>query len=533
MVQQNIQMKQIMKGATILTIAAFIVKVLSAIYRVPFQNLVGDRGFYIYQQIYPFIGMTTVWISYGLSVALSKMLVEAQTQKEYDSVKKIVGVTLFLLTVILFLFFQFSGEQLAKWMGDSALAPLLQALSFMMLFVAPLTLFKGEKQAMGDLNTVAISNILEQLVRVVLVIVGAYYVMKIGNQSIYDASFYAVIGSSVGLFVAFLYLYPKRERVSHRIDWTMTKTTIRKLFIYSLSFSASAMLLLFYQLVDAFTILNGLMEYGTNKWQAMDTKGIYDRGQPFVQLGILLSTTLSLTLPPLITHYETGKMKRAIEPILVLMFKIALVVGIAATVGLLIILPDLNELLFMSHEEGLALSVFISQIFFLSLILPLAALLFGSNQVGTPLLLFLGSIGIKGFLNTILLPIWGIVGAAVASVLSLVVVLTGLVVVFNRTYSLPSLHKKFYQVVGLATLCMILSVKALQWGVKYLSIWEGQTRWHSAVIVVGSVGLGAAVFLSIILRKELFHLKEWMLVPGGRKMAKLQLSMMKERANHE
>ncbi|HEY4579217.1 MAG TPA: oligosaccharide flippase family protein, partial [Savagea sp.] len=158
--QQNIQMKQIMKGATILTIAAFIVKVLSAIYRVPFQNLVGDRGFYIYQQIYPFIGMTTVWISYGLSVALSKMLVEAQTQKEYDSVKKIVGVTLFLLTVVLFLFFQFSGEHLAKWMGDSALAPLLQALSFMMLFVAPLTLFKGEKQAMGDLTTVAISNIL-------------------------------------------------------------------------------------------------------------------------------------------------------------------------------------------------------------------------------------------------------------------------------------------------------------------------------------------------------------------------------------
>ena len=41
----------------LLTVAALLVKILSAIYRVPFQNLVGDEGFYIYQQVYPFIAV--------------------------------------------------------------------------------------------------------------------------------------------------------------------------------------------------------------------------------------------------------------------------------------------------------------------------------------------------------------------------------------------------------------------------------------------------------------------------------------------
>ncbi len=50
------QLKRTMEGAFILTIASFI-KILSAVYRVPFQNLVGDRGFYVYQQVYPIYGL--------------------------------------------------------------------------------------------------------------------------------------------------------------------------------------------------------------------------------------------------------------------------------------------------------------------------------------------------------------------------------------------------------------------------------------------------------------------------------------------
>ena len=50
-------MRRVMQGAFVLTIASFIAKVLSALYRIPLQNLVGDEGFYVYQQVYPIYGI--------------------------------------------------------------------------------------------------------------------------------------------------------------------------------------------------------------------------------------------------------------------------------------------------------------------------------------------------------------------------------------------------------------------------------------------------------------------------------------------
>ncbi|MDV5138446.1 oligosaccharide flippase family protein, partial [Enterococcus lactis] len=51
------EMRRVMHGAFILTIASFIAIVLSALYRIPLQNLVGDEGFYVYQQVYPIYGI--------------------------------------------------------------------------------------------------------------------------------------------------------------------------------------------------------------------------------------------------------------------------------------------------------------------------------------------------------------------------------------------------------------------------------------------------------------------------------------------
>ncbi|MFI3132934.1 oligosaccharide flippase family protein, partial [Staphylococcus warneri] len=49
--------KSAFNGVVILTLALVIVKVLSAIYRVPYQNILGDEGLYAYQQVYPIVAL--------------------------------------------------------------------------------------------------------------------------------------------------------------------------------------------------------------------------------------------------------------------------------------------------------------------------------------------------------------------------------------------------------------------------------------------------------------------------------------------
>jgi len=69
----NKRMNSIIQGALILTIAGIISKILSAFYRIPIQNLTGDLGFYLYQQIYPFIAIVIILTLYSFPAAISQM----------------------------------------------------------------------------------------------------------------------------------------------------------------------------------------------------------------------------------------------------------------------------------------------------------------------------------------------------------------------------------------------------------------------------------------------------------------------------
>ena len=171
-------MKKFMKGAVLLTIAALIVKALSAVYRIPFQNIVGDQGFYIYQQVYPFIGVLTVWTSYGFAVAISKLLAD-------HMIRRLVQSTIDYFTNRIYLFKRnfhyqfyftiFGSRHIGRWMGDGELAQLLRTGSFVVLLMPVLALLKGSFQAEGRMEPVAYGQVVEQMVRVTVILVGTYY----------------------------------------------------------------------------------------------------------------------------------------------------------------------------------------------------------------------------------------------------------------------------------------------------------------------------------------------------------------------
>ena len=119
-------MKTFMKGASILTISAIIVKLLAAVYRIPFQNLVGDKGFFIYQQVYPFIGIFIVWTSYGFAVAVSKLLAGSTSDGEAKAIKRVAFFYLAGLSISFFIILMMFAPFFAQSMGDPELVSLLR-----------------------------------------------------------------------------------------------------------------------------------------------------------------------------------------------------------------------------------------------------------------------------------------------------------------------------------------------------------------------------------------------------------------------
>src|SRR5690625_5009713 len=79
---------QLVRGALLLTLAGIVSKILSAGYRIPLQNLTGDYGFYIYQQVYPILGMVLVLSLYGFPTAISKIMATLKTEKKSISLQR-------------------------------------------------------------------------------------------------------------------------------------------------------------------------------------------------------------------------------------------------------------------------------------------------------------------------------------------------------------------------------------------------------------------------------------------------------------
>src|SRR5699024_1192753 len=77
-----------MQGADVLTLAALVAKVLSAIYRVPLQNMVGNEGFYVYQQVYPIYGIGMTFALNGLPSFIGKQVALQNNHKQGKTLLK-------------------------------------------------------------------------------------------------------------------------------------------------------------------------------------------------------------------------------------------------------------------------------------------------------------------------------------------------------------------------------------------------------------------------------------------------------------
>ena len=204
-------MKTFMKGASILTIAAIVVKLLGAVYRIPFQNLVGDKGFYIYQQVYPFIGIFIIWTSYGFAVAVSKLLAESKSHSETKAIMRVAFIYLAILSITFFVLLTVFAPFFAHSMGDPYLASLLRAGAYIVLFMPALAVLKGAFQAEGQMVPVAISGVGEQAFRVAVILIGTWIAVKAG-ASLYTTGEVAMWGAVVGEFAGVLILtvvFPK------------------------------------------------------------------------------------------------------------------------------------------------------------------------------------------------------------------------------------------------------------------------------------------------------------------------------------
>lgn len=519
-------MKSFMKGAVLLTLAGLIVKLLSAVYRVPFQNMVGDQGFYIYQQVYPFIAVFGVWTSAGFAVAVSKLLADSRAE-EQRSVRRIAFTVIAAVSVLVFAALFFGAELLAGWMGDAQLSKLLQIGAFTVLLMPPLAVLKGHFQSENRMAPVAYAQVSEQAVRVTVILLGTWIVLTSGF-SLYAAGQMAMLGAVAGEMagVVLLIIYFRKNFSGLQESVAVpTWPVVKQMLAISMSVSMSSLILLFFQMADSFTIFRLLTESGVGRIAAMEQKGIYDRGQPLVQFGLLVATSLALAIVPLVAHMSKKQGGRTAEIYAQLAFRISFLFAFAAAAGLTLVMPYVNEMLFQTRAESSTLIVFSWQIVWMSLLLIITAMLHGLGKVKMPALLLSGGLFVKIAGNWLLIPDFGVMGAAVAGNIALGFIVFGLLIYFKKVWPLRFAPLCYYGWIMAAAFGMAVMVFA--WSI--LSDWVLFDRFSSRIAALltslTAVPLGAAVFLIVIAKSRIITEKQWYIIPFGRQMAGLQLAI--------
>ncbi|KXH86822.1 polysaccharide biosynthesis protein [Sporosarcina sp. HYO08] len=526
---QQWNMKTFMKGASILTISAIVVKILSAVYRVPFQNLVGDKGFYIYQQVYPIIGIFVVWTSYGFSAAVSKVMASSSNRDEANAKMAIAFYVLTFVSLAVFIFLLVFAQFLANAMGDPELAPLIRVCAAIILMMPALGTLKGVFQSEGRMVPVAVSNVGEQAFRVIVILCGTWLAVR-SSASLYKTGEVAiwgtVVGQAAGVIILVLYFRNRFKGEQGKVNrWAVVKD----LAVISVSVSASALILLLFQLIDSFTVYKLLLASGYSSNDAMVLKGIYDRGQPLVQMGILVASTLALAIVPLISHQASKKQGRGAEPYIRLTFRTALLFGWAATIGLMLILPAANEMLFETKDGSEALMIFVMQIFWCSLLLPLTAILQGAGKVKVPILLFLAGMSCKVIANYLLVPHFSITGAAIAGNFGFVVIALGIIFYFKKIWALQLASRHFYRSVLVATALMSVVVLSWQLLADGFIFDNFPSRVGAMLIAMTSIAIGAITFLFMTMKLRVLAEREWYLLPFGKRLAIVQLKLHKKK----
>lgn len=279
MKDKSMKKNSFVAGAFITTLGIVISKILGIVYVIPFQAVIGERGGALYGYAYTIYALFMSLATAGIPLAMSKIVSEYQTLGYYNAKKRafMIGKKVaLLLGFICFLILMLFAPLLAKFIlgdlvgGNSVedVTFVIRVISTAILVVPVLSIYRGYFEGHRFMSPPSISQVLEQIVRVLVIVLGSYFTLKVFNLSLTSAVGVAVFGATIGAFVSYIYLVNKKiknkkkfnEKARNVNEPIITDRMIfKKLAVYAIPFILIDIFKSLYNYVDMVTVVKGLV----------------------------------------------------------------------------------------------------------------------------------------------------------------------------------------------------------------------------------------------------------------------------------
>lgn len=316
-----------MEGALIATIGIIIVKVIGLIYVIPFNAIIGETGGALYGYGYNIYTLFLAISSAGFPFAISKMTSEylslGDKKAVYDTYKiatKLIMIISFVVFLVLFIFAKdFAFLIIGNATGNNSLddiAFVIRIVSFAILVIPFLSVTKGYLQGHKFITPTSISQIIEQIVRVIVILVGSYLALNVFKLGMKNAVGVAVFGAFVGGLFAFIYLRVKIKKAKllnkpKEKSKVTKKEIISKIIKYSIPFIAISLIYNLYNTVDMILLsrtMNDILGYsGTATESVLSVFTAWGVKLNNILLAVTTGITTSL-IPNIVSSYTKGDM---------------------------------------------------------------------------------------------------------------------------------------------------------------------------------------------------------------------------------
>ncbi|MED4203013.1 polysaccharide biosynthesis protein [Neobacillus mesonae] len=513
---------KLLRGTFILTLGTILSKILGLIYVIPFFQIVGREGTVLYQYSYVpytiFISVATA----GVPLAVSKFISKYNALEEYAVGRKLFksGLVIMLTTgFVAFLIMYLAAPTLAKMStgGEANLrdvTAVMRAVSFALIVVPFMSLIRGYFQGHQSMGPSALSQVVEQIVRIAFVLLGAFVVMKFLNGKIVTAvsvaTFAAFIGAIGGLAVLFWYLYKRKSYLNQLLEQDKgtinisLKEIYKEIIMYSFPFVLVGIANPLFQAIDQFTFSKALVQIGfTEKMADAFFSMLNFESHKIVIIPVSLATAFSLTLVPSITKAFVEGDKKSMVHQLNQSFQVLLFLTLPAAIGLSLLAEPVYTVFYQHDLIGKeVLSAYAPVAILFSLYSVTAAILQGINEQRFTVLSLLVGLLVKLSLNIPLIKMMETRGAVLATTLGYLAAITINIFVIKKFANYP------FRFVWRRSLLIVIFA-GLMWagteGVYQLLqlFLSPASKIQSVIIIVICAGAGAAIYFYLALRSGL------------------------------
>lgn len=361
------------EGTVVAYISILITKILGALYVIPFYEIIGTDGGVLYSYAYNVYNLFLNISISGIPTAVAIIIAEYNTLKKFNDrektfslANKLIGIIAVVCFLLMFIFAKYIGlffvGDLENGTDVNSIILVVRTISFCLLIIPFLSVLRGYLQGNKYLNDPSYSQLIEQIVRIIVVLVGSYVAINLLHYDMPIGVSVALSGTVLGGLAAFLFLRFKLSRSRLQLKEGVTSLTeatekdkkiIGKIIKYSIPIIIVAVTQNIYEITDQKLIIKGLYMIGYTATKSEYLASIVVTWTPKICMIInALAIGLCTSVIPFIVTSFTEKKFDELNRKFNQAINIILTVSIPLSACLIIFASEVYRIFYGTSHEG-------------------------------------------------------------------------------------------------------------------------------------------------------------------------------------